>query len=66
MKENTRIRGIDKDGNEWLDQDLWIEHIADKLAGDLFKEDRITVRGAYSFYKDLKRFLHDQFNNKLI
>lgn len=66
FSHNTLLRGVDKDGNEWLDQDLYIDLLADKLATNLFEEQMITVREAYSLEKSFKRFLHDQLNNKLI
>ena len=65
FSKNSLLRGVDKDGNEWLDQDLYIDLYADKLASDLFEEQMITVREAYSLEKAFKRFLHDQLNDKL-
>ena len=52
--------------NEYVDLDLKINQVTDRLVGSLFVSQLITVREAHGLGVDLKKFLHKQFKNKLI
>lgn len=52
--------------NEYVDLDLKINQVTDRLVGSLFVSQLITVREAHGLEVDLKKFLHKQFKDKLI
>jgi len=52
--------------NEYVDLDLKIDQVVDRLTSSLFISELITVREAYSLEVELKKFLHNQFKEKLI
>ena len=61
----NKIKGTDISDNEWIDLDLKLDQVADKLVGSLFREEVITVRESSTLYKNLKKFLDSQFKNVL-
>ena len=61
----NKIKGTDISGNEWIDLDLKLDQVADKLVGSLFREEVITVRESSTLSKNLKKFLDSQFKNVL-
>tara|TARA_R110000765_G_scaffold383833_1_gene475275 strand:- start:1206 stop:1442 length:237 start_codon:yes stop_codon:yes gene_type:complete len=52
--------------NEYVDLDLKIDQVADRLVLSLFVSELITVRESHSLEVELKKFLHKQFKEKLI
>lgn len=61
----NKIKGTDLNDNEWIDLDLKLDQVAEKLVVSLFREEVITVRESYTLYKNLKKFLDSQFKNVL-
>jgi hypothetical protein len=52
--------------NEYVDLDLKIDQVVDRLTSSLFISELITAREAYSLEVKLKKFLNNQFKEKRI